>query len=185
MFKLERSGFGFWRKVRLVAPDGIDAAQFDEVVRQLGSAAHRAKKFGLVAARRAVSAEPIETRWNGKETQNTAQPGDFVVTALTEGREILRDGEGHANVYVVKAQKFSELYDAASELRPASKAAGEAGAVYKPKGVVDALRLSGGFEIKAPWGEMQTAPSGYLVRNGQDVYGNNRDTFEAAYRFID
>lgn len=185
MFKLERSGFGFWRKIRLVALEGVDATQFDEVARQIGSAARRAKKFGFVAARQAVTAETVETRWNGKETENTAQPGDFVVTALTEGREVLRDGAGHANVYVIRAQKFPELYDVARELRHASKAAREAGDIYRPKGVVDALRLTGGFEIKAPWGEVQSAPSGYLLRNGLEVYGNNRETFEASYRFID
>lgn len=179
MFKLERTGFGFWRKVRLVAPDGMDGKSFDELGRELGTRPRRARKTGRIAARQATAEEHVETRWNGKETQNTAQPGDWVVTALAAGGAPLRDSDGEMNVYVIKAQRFPELYERASSARS------EVGDVYDPKGVVDALRLTGGFEIKAPWGETQQASSGYLLRNGNDVYGNNRETFEASYQFVD
>lgn len=179
MFRLERSGLGFWRKVRLVAPEGMDVASFDELARQLGTKARRAKKVGRVAARQATAEERVETRWNGKETHNTAQPGDWVVAALASSGAPLRDSDGEMNVYVIKAQRFGELYSRAAA------AHSDAGDVYEPKGVVDALRLTGGFEIKAPWGKSQQAASGYLLRNGNDVYGNNRETFEETYAFVD
>lgn len=183
MFTLEKSGLLFWKKVRLIAPDGIDRDGFEDLARQLGTRARRARKSGLVAARQAAVSERIDTRWNGNETTNTAEPGDWIVTALANAGSLLRDGSGEANTYVIKAQRFPELYDASKLAADGEVAA--AGAIYEPKGVVDALPVNGGFEIKAPWGETQRAASGYILRNGNDVYGNNRETFEHTYKFID
>ena len=59
------------------------------------------------------------------------------------------------------------------------------GAIYRAKGVVSAIRLTGGFDIAAPWGERQQAPAGYLILNGAEVYGNNAETFEATYELVD
>ena len=53
--------------------------------------------------------------------------------------------------------------------------------VYRPKGVVEAIRFEGGFDIMAPWGEKQRASDGWLLLNGRDVYGNHQDTFTATY----
>jgi hypothetical protein len=58
------------------------------------------------------------------------------------------------------------------------------GRIFRPKGRVEALRLFAGFEIMAPWGEMQRATDGYLLLNGNEVYGNNRQTFEETYQPI-
>ncbi len=116
----------------------------------------------------------VETRWNGKETTNTARPGDFIVTNLSPQRQPLRDREGHMNVYVIAADKFPALYEPTSETS-------EHGAIYRAKGVVSALPLPGGFDILAPWGERQTGASGYLLLNGDEVYGSSRDAFEATY----
>lgn len=179
MIRLERTGFAFWRKTRLIADERIDVAGFDEVARRLGTTPRRARKSGLVCAREAIATEPVETRWNGQETVNTAQPGDFVVTLLTSVGDVIRDGDGNANTYVVARERFGQLYE------PSPHAAVLGEAVYAPKGVVDALELPGGFDIVAPWGEQQTARDGYLLRNGADIYGNNRETFEATYMFID
>ena len=55
------------------------------------------------------------------------------------------------------------------------------GAIYRAKGVVSTIPLPGGFDIAAPWGERQTATSGYLLCNGSEVYGNSRTAFEATY----
>jgi hypothetical protein len=57
----------------------------------------------------------------------------------------------------------------------------EFGPIYLPKGVVEAIHLSGGFEILAPWGQKQQSPDGYLLLNGTEVYGNDKNTFEATY----
>jgi hypothetical protein len=41
-----------------------------------------ARKTGYAAARMAAEIETVETLWNGKETVNTARPGDWIVTNL-------------------------------------------------------------------------------------------------------
>ena len=86
----------------------------------------------------------------------------------------MRDAEGHVNTYSIKAERFAELYEQTTGHT-------EFGAVFRAKGVVEALFLSGGFEIKAPWGETQRAEAGYLVLNGSEVYGNTREVFERSY----
>ena len=43
------------------------------------------------------------------------------------------------------------------------------------------LYFAGGFELVAPWGELQQVPEGYLLLNGTEVYGNNRETFDTSY----
>jgi hypothetical protein len=139
-----------------------------------------ARKTGLVAARRAARASTVETRWNGTETRNRARAGDWIVTNLASDRKVLRDGEGRRNTYVIAGNRFGELYEAAG-----AKKVGKLGAVYRAKGTVSALRLSGGFDILAPWGERQTGRSGYLILNGADVYGNNAETFAATYEVLD
>ena len=58
------------------------------------------------------------------------------------------------------------------------------GAIYKAKGEVQALLFSGGFELVAPWGEPQQGPEGYLLLNGDEVYGNNRATFDTSYEIV-
>ena len=66
----------------------------------------RARKIGYVAARKADKRETVETRWNGKETTNTAKPGDYIATNLTPKRQPLRDAAGELNTYVISAAAF-------------------------------------------------------------------------------
>ena len=74
-------------------------------------------------------------------------------------------------------KKFASLYDRdVGDMKP--------GAIYKPRGTVEALHFSGGFEILAPWGEMQQSEDGYLVLNDAEAYGNNRATFDATYEIV-
>jgi hypothetical protein len=166
---------------RLVASTRLSAdADFDRLAADLeryGSARFRARKVAFVAARQAAAPERIETRFNGKETENTATPGDWIVTNMDADRRILLDREGHSNTYVILAASFPVLYD-----RDTGDT--EFGAVYKAKGVVDAVALPGGFDIMAPWGERQRAPAGYLVRNGADVYGIHGEAFEKTYERV-
>jgi hypothetical protein len=177
MFTLTRRGF-FRRTRRLQAATTLDAADFQEIARMLGAAPKRARKIGRVSARKAQERQHLETRWNGKESEITVEPDDWIVTTLSPASEVLRDREGHANTYAIKPERFGELYEPLA-------GSTEFGAVYRAKGVVDALFLSGGFESKAPWGEMQRADSGYLLLNGSEVYGNSRETFEATYEIIE
>lgn len=138
----------------------------------------RARKIGYVAARASTAREVVETRWNGRETSNTAEVGDWIATNLTPDRQPLRDRDGNLNTYVIKAARFPQLYE------PAGSSDGETGAIYKAKAVVTALSMPGGFDIVAPWGERQTGASGYLILNGDEVYGIAGDAFGVTYEVL-
>ena len=166
-----------WKTWRLLARRRLTPEDFRAVAIKLGTTPRKARRVGLVAARQAIAREEVETKWKGTESRDTAEPGDWIVTTLTKGGDVLRKG-GHANTYVVRAEKFPTLYQPhAGE--------NEFGAIYRSKGesLVDVLYLSAGFELMAPWGEMQQSADGYLLLNGAEVYGNNRETFDAAYQF--
>jgi len=166
---------------RLVATARLSAeADFDRLaadLARLGCARFRARKVAFVAARQSTTLERIETRFNGKETENTAEAGDWIVTNLDAGRTVLRDAEGAANTYVIRQDTFAGLYDP-------DTGGTEFGNVYKAKGVVDAVWVAGGFDILAPWGERQVAPAGYIVRNGSDVYGIHGEAFDKTYERV-
>jgi uncharacterized protein len=174
LFSVERTG-KFGRKPRLVAHRQLTPADFRAVAVKLGKRPQTVRRIGLVAARQATTTEQVETRWNGRESQNAAAPGDWVVTNLSAQGQVLRDKAGSANVYVIRADRFASLYDRhTGELAE--------GAIYKATGgEAQALYFSGGFELVAPWGELQQAPEGYLLLNEGEVYGNNRETFDTSY----
>jgi len=173
MFELVRTGAASTTN-RLLAPQGLNSDDFGRLAVLLDVQPRKAHKIGLVAARKASRPEEVVTNWNGVETRNTAQPGDFIVTNLSARRSVLRDRSGNANVYVIRAASFHGLYES-------DGGATEFGEVYRAKGSVEALYLSGGFEILAPWGEVQSANRGYILRNSHEVYGNNRETFDLTY----
>jgi hypothetical protein len=177
MFKIQSSGVRK-KKQRLVSNSVLKTVDFKNVGKALGVMPFSARKIAFVAARTARRAEDIETRWNGKETWNTAKPGDFIVTSLTRRKTILRDQAGNVNTYVIKAKTFAKLYAPVSGKN-------KRGAFYKAKSVVEAIALSGGFDILAPWGQRERTAKGYLLLNGKDVYGNNAGTFEATYEMVD
>jgi hypothetical protein len=164
-------------RARLEADTRLTAADFAAIAEKLALKPVRARKVGHVAARKAVARETIETRWNGKETTNTAAPGDWIVTNLTPRREPLRDAAGELNTYVITAARFPELYEATGDDSPL-------GPVYSAKGVVSALPLPGGFDIEAPWGGRQTGTDGYLIMNGEEIYGAGAKAFDDTYEII-
>jgi hypothetical protein len=162
---------------RLESDAKLTPADFAAIAKRLGTTPVQARKVGYVAARKATKREVVETRWNGKETSNTAKPGDFVVTNLSAQRQPLRDAEGELNTYVITALRFADLYEPAGE-------ESALGPVYSAKGVVSALSFPGGFDIAAPWGERQTGSAGYLLLNGDQVYGASAEAFEETYEVI-
>ena len=176
MYSIERKGF-FRRQQRLVAPGKVSPADFDAIAAELGIKPMRARKIAFVSARAALAVTPVETVWKGEQTRNTAAPGDWIVTNLSTSAVPLRDAGGNANTYVIKPDAFARLYDRADGDT-------EFGPIYRGKAVVEALLFGGGFDILAPWGERQTATAGYLLKNGAEVYGNERATFEETYRVI-
>ena len=173
MFKFVPSGDQAGSK-RLVADTGLTPEQFQEIAKKLGVPPVRAGKNGYVAARKATRSQVVETRSNGKETTNTARVGDFIATNLSPQRIPLRDRDGNLDQYVIQAARFADLYEPAGGDTPQ-------GRIYRAKSVVLAVALPGGFDIAAPWGERQTATSGYLLCNGAEVYGASRSAFEATY----
>ena len=176
MFKIETRGF-FRRKKRLVAPTKLAPADFYKVAKSIGVTPLKARKIGYVAARKAEQAETIQTLSDGNETINSAKPGDWIVTNLSPDRVVIRDKSGRENTYVIKAETFPSLYDSIAGKN-------EFGQLFKAKNRVDAVYLSGGFDILAPWGQKQIADVGYLLSSGHDVYGNNASTFDATYEII-
>lgn len=159
---------------RLIATEQLTPSDFSAITRDLHVRAKVAHKVGFVSARIAARPETIETLWNGTESTIAAKPGDRIVTNMTPSREILRDAGGNANSYVISPEKFAELYERDS-------GSTEYGDVYRARGIVNAIFFPAGFEIVAPWGEVQRANAGYLLKNGNDVYGNNKETFDATY----
>jgi hypothetical protein len=162
---------------RLEADAILTPKDFHLIARALGGPAVRARKTGFVSARRATKYEPIQTRWNGIETTNTARPGDWIVTNLTRQKKPLLDTMGYINTYVIRVKRFASLYERTDGMTPF-------GAIYQSKSVVSVISLRGGFDIKAPWGERQRADKGYLVLNGKEVYGINKATFAATYEVV-
>ena len=79
MFKIDRTAPGD----RLEADAVLTPSDFQSIAKQLGPPPLRARKIGYVAARAQPRSEVVETRWNGKETSNTARAGDFIVTNLS------------------------------------------------------------------------------------------------------
>lgn len=162
----------------LVASRQLTPSDFEAIREAVRAPLLTARKTGFVSARKATHEEPIETRWNGKETSSVANPGDWIVTNMSADRTVLRDREGSVNTYVIRKDTFPRLYG-----RDVGET--EYGAIYKSTSAIQAFLLPGAFEIVAPWGEIQHGSQGYLIRNGAEVYGNNRETFEATYEVID
>lgn len=162
---------------RLVADEKLMRADFLKIAQRLGVKPSKARKIGFVAARQAEDEEEVVTTWNGDETTNTALPGDWIVTNMSPDKEVLKDDDGQTNTYVIEAETFETLYAPVA-------VESEHGKIFKARSTVDAIFLSGGFEILAPWGETQKADKGYLIMNGKDIYGNNAETFEATYEIL-
>lgn len=162
---------------RIVSANRLSKQAFHETARETGAAIGRYRKTAKVAARPAAESQTIATHWNGEETTNTARPGDMLVTTLDAAGLPARDRDGHVNTYVIGAARFEALYNPVSA--PAPEPA--FGALYEARGEVEAFAAPGGFEIMAPWGETERAETGYVVLNGEDVYGVAGELFETTY----
>lgn len=174
MYKIERVGAS-QEDIRVASARALTGEDFTRLARDLGMTPAAAHKSGFVSVRAAGKRQRLDVHWNGKETEIDVEPGDLIVTSMDENREVMRDANGKPNTYAVKPDKFASLYERTT-------GATDFGDIYRPLGVVEALYLSGGFEIMAPWGELQRAEAGYIVKNGDEVYGNNKETFEQTYR---
>jgi hypothetical protein len=167
-----------WRR-RLTSDAVLKREDFDKIAADLGRSPVRARKIARVAACRVQEDMDFETRWGGEVTANRAKRGDWIVTNLNKDDTPLLDPAGNKNQYVVTAAGFEQRYD---------RAVGEAiglGPLFQAKATVevDTLKFGAGLDILAPWGERQTIKSGYLLRNGADIYGNDEKAFLSTYEF--
>lgn len=160
-----------------ISPD----TDFEWITRDLdhhGFARRPAQKTGLVRASRAVGGELVEANgYDGFQSEATAQPGDYIVTKLDRALQAFRNAEGKLDQWVVPPKVFRNSYIAASPtdtelFRPTERA-------------IEVLPFEGGIDILMPSGDHQSIPNGYLVRNGEHVYGIDAASFHATYDFLD
>jgi|GEM_PF-5004367 len=172
------------RSPRVVANRILSADHdFDMLIRDLkefNCIPFKAIKTAPVSARQVQHEEEIVTHFDGLETKNIAEPGDWVVTNMDAGGQIIRDVQCHTNTYIIREDKFSQLYQS-------GKGVTEFGEIYRPQNeaFIEALYLAGGFDIVAPWGERQRTSTGFLVRKAGEVYGIHSGAFGQTYQRID
>ncbi|MDB5477760.1 MAG: hypothetical protein JWM96_255 [Alphaproteobacteria bacterium] len=101
----------------------------------------------------------------GKETQNTAMPGDYIIKTTEKG-----DG------YIITADRFFEIYeDDAGDAR-----------YYRNKITRIALLILEDIRFIAPWGEEQNVASGgVIVDAGNYIYGIEKNSFITNYARVD
>ena len=145
------------------------------------------EKFQKIWARIAVVGERVVTiTSDGKETENTAKEGDFVVEAQTQAKER----------YIIGGDKLTKRYNRSSTYRCDPE-----GTWYEhiPTGTVKAVEwhpnvfrgVFGGvvenlLHFIAPWGEEAVCKKGDMIctTDGVEVYRIARKEFEQTYRIV-
>jgi hypothetical protein len=156
----------------------LTAADFFQITRLMGGY-DVLRKIGFVAVVIADKSTRVVTYRKGKETDSIAQPGDYIATNLTpDTRMPLLSDDGHPDQYVIKADRFDDLYEDFGRKNAAY------GRVYKAKSIVKAVYFQNGFDICPPWGGSQVADSGYLFLNGSEVYGCESEACEQTYTVV-
>jgi uncharacterized protein len=173
MYELARTGL-FRKTWRLTSNDVLTPDDFDALAKRLSVDPLLAQKIGFVAARRAEKVEKVDTLSDGYETTNTANVGDYIVTNMSLHGMALRDPRGRPNTYVIRGETFPRLYEEADRQS-------EFGPLFRARGTVAVIELPGSFDIVAPWKEHQRAKAGYLVRNGDEIYGIEKSIFHRTY----
>jgi hypothetical protein len=141
----------------------------------------RFKKKSLVRARKAEAGLKVITRTSdGRETQNTAAKGDWLVENQTSVQES----------YLVKAETFEKKYTLLHAL-------GDGWGCFRPKGEIFALEISKAdlmdfgvekeLEFEAPWKETTLVkPGDFLVvpLDKGEIYRIARKEFSETYELI-
>lgn len=164
---------------RLIGSKRLNRQDFEEIANAISQTPKQAKKVGMVAGKMATSETAIETVWESEKTVAQAQTGDWIVTNMKPDRSLLLDSKKQMNRYVISGERFPKLYkriEGESDNGPLF--------VVRESVTVDCLHFPAGLDIVAPWGERQQLGSGYLLRNGEDIYGNEARSFEGTYQFI-
>lgn len=141
-------------------------------------AGQRFRKKTNVFAKKAEGGEKIETvTADGKETVNTANPGDYLVKNQTGAQEM----------YIISPEKFRKRY---AFLRKADdefaeyRATGEITGLELTASILRELELPDPFYFEAPWGEKMIAREGdYLAAppDQSEMYRIARKEFLETY----
>ena len=120
------------------------------------------RKSQIVHAMQATGGEKIMTIVDNQiETINTADPGDFIITNQTSGKE----------QYIIKAENFHKRYEAIEKLENGDAQYASKGAliaIQLNEYVLNELGLPSRFQFIAPWGEPQIAEQGDYILANQD-----------------
>lgn len=188
MYEILNTG-KYRRRPRLVSTVPITPEMFDEICQaQNREQSFKARKRGYGAAYRSTVRQEVTTRWEGELTTNVAEPGDWIVTRLASPTRLARDPDGNINRYVVTSANFQRLNERAKvlEILDPEIDPGRAVPVFQGKQTVDALYFAGGLDIVPPWGNRQAFENGaYLLLNGEEVYGNAKESFAKDYERLD
>lgn len=175
-FVVEKFGW-FFPRYKISSRIRLTPEDFDGIAGSIGIAPSRARKIGFVTAVQLAHDDVVITRWNSEVAKREAKAGDWVVTNLDANKVAITDGRGNLNRYSMSQSEFARLY-------VATRQAPDGAPVYAPKTVVDVLPCFGGLEIMAPWGMVQKIGKAYLMRNGDQVYGNDYKSFVATYEIL-
>jgi hypothetical protein len=160
MFRLVPQDAGEGPLLRCDHP--LTALDFRRVSERLGIERQRARKRGLVAARRT--------------DMTTSGSGDWLVTTLDEHRQPIRNRDGRVHTSSVSAERFPVLYALVADIPPTPD-----GHVFERRSDLEALRLPGPFDIVAPWGQRQQGLRGWLLLDGGEVSAITDDQFSDSY----
>ena len=135
-------------------------------------------KYQTVLARQAKEMEEITTFTSyGKETKNTAHPGDYIIMNQTNAKE----------QYVIQEDKFGPRYVFIQNVNgewDSYRAIGKVIAIEITKNVLTKLKLPAHLEIIAAWNEYQYMSKGdFLVcpLDKSEVYRISRKEFFETY----
>ncbi len=96
---------------RLVADAVLSAPISGALPRGRRRPAHAGPQDRLRRGQKGPERQAVETRWNGRETTNTATRRRLDRDQSDAREKPLRDREGHLNVYVIAAEQFASLYE--------------------------------------------------------------------------
>ena len=140
------------------------------------------RKCKSILARKADPGEKIETFTStGKETENFAEPGDYVVKSKTKAGE----------QYIIRQAKFGDRYAFASKVDDVWNEytpRGEILAILVDSELLERLERDSTFTIMPNWNKPQIVNEGdYLVTPlpaMQEIYRISRPEFEETYKLV-
>ena len=130
------------------------------------------KKITALVRKAKLGERVITNTSDGKETENVAKEGDFVVQNNTQAKE----------EYIISSDKLSKRYVKISD--GAKEIDGFQWKKYKAVGKVNAIKYDGqDIKFKAPWEEDMTLKNGDMLAStdGNEIYRIALSEFKQTY----